>query len=510
MHEDAATGSPAATGYWSTGMLAALAAAALMLALRLSLGVPTPVESVVDRIVPLVPMSWFETGLTLLGGYAKLLLGLLAWATFVLLGGAVALAYGRYRASRLRPHALWDVAVWTVGMTLVTGAGLLPLLGKGTFGSRTDRPVLTVLSYAGAALVFGTVVAANAVLRTPSPEGTPDTGRRLPLQRGLRSGGLLLLAAVLGPLILRVARQITLTDPSRGSDGLPTPVTSTADFYVVSKNLIDPTVARETWRLQVGGLVQRPFELTLAQLQGEHSVQQMQTLECISNPVGGNLIGNAEWRGVRLADLLQRAGVRPGAVDIKLTCADGYTESIPVSKAMEPTVVLAYEMNGAPLTDKHGGPARLLVPNIFGMKNVKWVRTIEAVPEDYRGYWQGQGWSDTAVVQTMSQVRVPGGGTVPRGQDVLVGGIAFAGSRGITRVEWSADGGQSWQDAELEPEVSPLSWRFWRAVWKPISPGEATLMVRATDGSGRRQDPRYTDTLPDGATGYHAVKVQVT
>lgn len=480
-----------------------------MLALRLIFAVPTPIESITDRLVPLLPMSWFETGLSLLGGYAKLLLGLAAWGVFILLGGLIGLIYARFHTARPRVSPAWWIPVWTLAVTLLAGAVVLPLLGKGLFGVRTDNFALALLPYTAAALVFGAVLAASTVLSTPAVDDAPDSDRRALLQRGLRGGGLLLLAAVLGPLVLRVARQVTLTDPSRGSAGLPPPITPASDFYVVSKNLLDPTVSRETWRLRIGGLVRQPFELNLAALRSQGAVEQMQTLECISNPVGGGLIGNAEWKGVRLADLLSRAGVQPGVVDIKLTCADGYTESIPLEKAMEPAVVLAYEMNGAPLTDKHGGPARLLVPNIFGMKNVKWLRSIEAVPEDYRGYWQQQGWSDTALVQTMSQVRVPSGGTVASAQQTLVGGIAFAGARGISRVEWSADGGRSWQDARLDPEISPLSWRFWRAGWTPPSPGEATLMVRATDGTGRRQDARYTDTLPDGATGYHAVKVQV-
>src|SRR5262249_24769624 len=162
--------------------------------------------------------------------------------------------------------------------------------------------------------------------------------------------------------------------------------TPTADFYEVSKNAFDPEVDAKRWTLEVGGLVENPLLLSYDDITGLPSVEQYATLACISNEVGGDLIGNALWKGVRLRDILQRAAVKPAVVDILLRAADGYTDSIPLDRATAEGTLLVYEMNGAPLTPVHGFPLRLLVPGIYGMKNVKWIRRIEADDFDFKGY----------------------------------------------------------------------------------------------------------------------------
>ena len=285
-------------------------------------------------------------------------------------------------------------------------------------------------------------------------------------------------------------------------------VTPNETFYRVSKNLFDPRVRAERWRLRVDGLVEQPFELTypdLDQLPGR--VEQFTTLSCISNPVGGNLIGNARWTGVPLRTLLQRARLRPGVVDLRFEAADGYTESIPLEKALHPETLLAWRMNGQALPDNHGFPARLIVPGIYGMKHVKWITRIEAVGEDYLGFWEDQGWSDEAVVQTLSRIDVPQEGDTVGPGPVFVAGIAFAGDRGISRVEVSPDGGRNWYAAELEPSPTPITWVRWVWQWRAPSPGRYTLAVRACDGRGRWQDPEERPPLPDGATGLHRITV---
>ncbi|GIW09580.1 MAG: hypothetical protein KatS3mg061_0637 [Dehalococcoidia bacterium] len=198
-----------------------------------------------------------------------------------------------------------------------------------------------------------------------------------------------------------------------------------------------------------------------------------------------------------------------GAVDVVFTCADDYTDSIPLTKAMEPTTLLALEMNGQPLTEKHGAPLRAVVPNIYGMKNAKWIRKIEVVGYDYQGFWQRQGWSDSAIIQTMSRIDYPlSGSTVARGE-VEFGGIAFAGARGIRAVELSFDEGKSWQPATLLEEIAPLSWRFWTLRWRLDQSGPLQVLVRATDGTGELQSAQRTDPFPNGATGYHRVFLAV-
>jgi DMSO/TMAO reductase YedYZ molybdopterin-dependent catalytic subunit len=227
---------------------------------------------------------------------------------------------------------------------------------------------------------------------------------------------------------------------------------------------------------------------------------------CISNPIGGGLIGSTTWKGVRLADLLKRARPRQGVVDVALYALDDYSDSISYQKAMDPNVVLAWEMGGQRLNATHGFPARLLVPGIYGMKHVKWLTTIELVDYDFKGYWQqpSQGWSDPAPVHTMSRIDFPTERTLPL-QKHSISGIAFAGDRSISKVEVSTDGGKTWHEAYLKPPLSRTAWVLWGYDWTPPKPGKYTVMVRATDGQGKLQIATRTDPYPNGATGYHAV-----
>ncbi len=302
--------------------------------------------------------------------------------------------------------------------------------------------------------------------------------------------------------------------PTSSSDwnipGLGPEVTPTKDFYVVSKNFFsDPVIDPSHWTLQIGGLVKKPYTLTYNQLLKLPYEDRYETLECISNEVGGDLIGNASWRGVSLRDLIAAAEPDSRAVKVVFSAADGYTDSIPYQRAMSPANLLAYAMNGEPLVPGHGAPARLLIPGIYGMKNVKWLTKIELVAEDFKGYWEQRGWSDEAVILTMSEintidVRHP---AIKAGK-VELAGIAFAGDRGISKVEVSVDGGKTWQTATLKDPLGPYTWRLWRLDWN-AEPGEYTVVVRATDGTGQVQTSEETDTLPNGATGWDMKSVRV-
>lgn len=323
-------------------------------------------------------------------------------------------------------------------------------------------------------------------------------------------------ATAAGAALLQWLGASSSMTPSTGGDWggrLPPEITPTDRFYTVSKNLLfGPSVDESDWRLDVHGLVGREVALSLDDLRNEAPVDQAATLACISNEVPATAIGNATWRGLRLADVLRRAGgLREGAVDLVFVCADNYTDSIPVAKALDPATLLAYEMNGEPLTRARGYPLRAIVPGIYGMKNAKWIEAIEVVDRDYLGYWQRRGWSDVATYQTLSRIDVPRPnasleGTGPH----TVGGIAFAGDRGIARVELSADAGTTWQPAELKPALSQFSWVLWRLDWRPPTPGSYELTVRATDGTGEVQTAARQDPAPDGATGWHTVGVEVS
>lgn len=290
--------------------------------------------------------------------------------------------------------------------------------------------------------------------------------------------------------------------------GMPPAITPTDRFYTVSKNTFyDPTVDVARWRLRVGGSVASGLDLELDGIRAFPAVRQIQTLECIDNVVGGDLISNAEWSGVRLADVLNGAGLRDSVRRIVFQCEDDYSDSIPIEKAMEPTTLLAFEMNGQPLPRSHGFPVRLLAPNLYGIKNPKWITEIRAVDGDYRGFWQRRGWTNDGTIKTMSRIDVPTGGSGVGGGVVRVGGIAFAGGRGIQAVEISADQGRSWSPASLADAMAPMAWRLWTADWMPQA-GTPSLTVRATDGTGAVQTADVRPALPDGSSGYHSVTVR--
>jgi hypothetical protein len=284
-------------------------------------------------------------------------------------------------------------------------------------------------------------------------------------------------------------------------------VTSPKDFYLVSKNLLDPEIDANSWRLQVNGLVDHPLTLRYADVLALPAEDYYQTLECISNEVGGPLMSNGRWTGVRLSEVLRRAGVQAPARQLHFTCADGYSENMTLAQAMLPTTFLVYKLGGQPLPTKHGYPLRVLTAGTYGMKNPKWLTGIEAVATGAVGFWEQQGWNPDAPVQTMSRIDSPQAGTVSAGS-VAIGGVAFAGDRGIQRVELSLDGGQTWQATDLLPPLSPLTWVFWRTA-ATLQPGVTDLVVRATDGTGRLQTDQQTDTFPSGASGYHRIRLQV-
>ena len=480
-----------------------------MVAGRLWLGVPTPIELAAEWLVPRLPIDFFSAGLDTFGGYAKPLLYVGALIITFTLGGLLGAGFEwLLQRTHVRPALL--AAVIVALLLLVVGFIYLPVFGQGFFGTdSTSGGARTMLVYAASFAVFGTLLTTYLLLSDVGGSYTVRTpSRRRFLRRGLIVGRGALLLAVGAPIIGRLLDTVSITNVSL-TEGMPAAFTPVGTFYNVSKNLVDPRVDAASWTLSIGGLVEEPFELTLDEIRAMPSEAKPHTLQCISNPVGGNLIGNGEWVGVPLAALLERAKIHKSVIDIKTTSEDGYTDSIPLAKALEPGTLLAYEMNGEPLTYKHGAPLRLLVPDIYGMKNAKWITRIEAVAEDYKGYWQRQGWDDRATYQIMSQIRVPSEDSALRvGTAVMIGGIAFAGHRGIEAVEYTDDG-RTWRQAELLPQIGDDCWRFWQASWTPSRGGTVRLNVRATDGTGALQSSLQAPPSPSGATGYHQIEVDV-
>ncbi|MBI3811620.1 MAG: molybdopterin-dependent oxidoreductase [Nitrospirae bacterium] len=263
------------------------------------------------------------------------------------------------------------------------------------------------------------------------------------------------------------------------------------------------------WTLNLTGRVKNPLVLPYDAIKRRPAFEAAVTLECIENPVGGDTISNAIWRGVSLKNLLAEAGAAPNAQKVIFKAADGYTDSIPLTQAMASDVLLAYQMNGVDLPRKHGYPLRAVVPGIYGMKNVKWIMEIEVSDSNYLGYWQQRGWSDEAVIGLMARIDSPGAYQELHGLKQVIRGIAFAGAAGIRQVEVSTDGGRHWNAAQLDAPLSLYTWLFWRMDWQVPRAGVYRIVVRAMDRSGRLQTAEYTRGFPNGATGLHSITVEV-
>jgi DMSO/TMAO reductase YedYZ molybdopterin-dependent catalytic subunit len=299
-------------------------------------------------------------------------------------------------------------------------------------------------------------------------------------------------------------------------------ITPNSEFYRVDVNVIPPSVDTGGWNLVLHGLVDSPRNYTYEQLLALPSVEEYATLQCVSNKLGGDLMSTAKWKGVRLGDILNAAGVSSGADYVVFRCYDGYDVGIPLDRALMDGTILAYEMNGVPLPVEHGFPLRAIVPGLYGMMNAKWITDIQLVSGVYQGFWQRMGWENDAHYQTSSNTLTPGDSPlrdkfpVPPsvtniiGSMVGVAGVAFAGDRGITKVEVSTDGGSTWQPASLQDPLSNFTWVFWKYEWNPPGSGDYKLAVRATDGTGQVQTADVTDPFPDGVTGYQVVDVTVS
>ncbi len=299
-------------------------------------------------------------------------------------------------------------------------------------------------------------------------------------------------------------------------------ITPNEKFYRIDTNIIVPSVDANTWRLNIRGLVRNgPMQFTYEQLKAMPSTSEYATLECISDKIDGDLISTAYWKGVPLKSILDEAQVLPEAVYIVFRCTDGYDVGIPLDRGMMDGTILAYEMNGVPLPQEHGFPVRAIVPGLYGMMNAKWITDIELVDKVYEGFWQRRGWANNAKYQTHSKIVFPGdalrnrfeqqlSANIETGNKSPIAGIAFAGDRGISKVEVSTDGGNTWQTTTIKDPLSSNSWVLWALDWIPQNKGKYNIVVRATDKAGILQTAEIRDNYPNGATGYHSVEENVT
>ena len=288
-------------------------------------------------------------------------------------------------------------------------------------------------------------------------------------------------------------------------------ITPNETFYVQSIDKT-PVIKESRARFFMTGMVKNQRIYTVSDLRELETVRQYRTLACIGDPVGGRQIGNAEWVGVRLRDLLEEAKPRPEAERVAFICSDGYSTSFSLKDAMHEDMLIAYEMNGEPLPPDHGYPARLLNPGKYGQKCPKWIASVQLVKKEHRGFYEKRGWSDEAAVRTATRIRLPRAlSKLPPGSYKISGAAFDGGNRGgIEKVEVSVDGGASWRGATVWASASPLAWSLWEYEWEADQPQDrAVILARAVTRDGETQTSKQENAGPEGATGYHTVEVQI-
>lgn len=495
-------------------LMAAMAAIAASLIARFVFDAPLVPELLAQFIFAVAPIWVVEAAVGMLGPFAKHLAFIACVVVYLIALIAAAMAYFRFAPAQFSTlMRRISVAAFAVALWIITLFAVIPILGGGIAGRYLRQGALfTSISLLIIHAVYGATLLLTSKYYIDKPVTADEKGKLISRRRIVRGVGYAVLAAGVYDIAWSLFNSWWNSGAGRvhGGDGvfpnvdnLALEITPTRDFYEVSKNAFDPQVDSRRWKLEIAGLVDSPLTFTYDDIKSLPSIEQYATLACISNEVGGDLIGNALWRGVRLKDLLAQAGLKPGVVDIVLRASDDYIDSIPLERATQDGTLLVYEMNGAPLTPTHGFPVRLIVPGIYGMKNVKWITRIEAIDRDLRGYWQRRGWDDRAEYKTMSRLDAPDS-TV--GSAATIAGIAFAGDRGIIKIEVSTDGGRTWEPAEIKAPLSPYTWSLWHRQWTP-QPGSHRVIVRATDGRGVTQTSQYAPPAPDGSSGYHSKTV---
>ncbi len=408
----------------------------------------------------------------------------------------------------------WTSRIWhsqhsalafaAVGWVVVVGI-LLPISGSGFLGLADS--ITTPLIWAALFAIYGVVLELGG--DPAAPGAATDIGRRrllgvLPMTIGAVSLG------VLAFRLLPGWYDAVFNAPGSGVAGISPEITPVDQFYVVSKNFVDPSISADGWHLSVGGMVDKPFSLSLSDLRALPSATQYVTLECISNNVGGPQMSTGSFTGVSLRDLLAMASPQASGTWVAFKARDGYEESLLISLVESaPEIFVAYELDGAPLPEAHGYPARMLIPGHYGMKGPKWLDSISVVNQESTGYWEQQGWDSNAAVKTTSRFDEPGEGDIVKLGPVLLAGVAFAGTRGISKVEYSTDAGRTWNEAPFKEPLSPLTWVIWQVEWTPASEGAYELRVRATDKNGALQSSSTAASYPSGASGYHTVSIAV-
>lgn len=506
------------------GLIAGLVSVVCMGVLRLFAGIPTPVELLGDFVLKKLPAYRFVDMLVFFSPNSKLaplgltLLGMIALGSLLGLPYALLVRVGipltTYRPTRREWVYMlaFGLAMSLIGILLFQVELAQNFLGLSSAWTTPVTALGLALDFLLYALVLGHVYRLLLPRQVSAPEKQAGRGRG---RRALlaRAGATALGLGAAGGSLGVVRGYLDRYSSYDGMETFPrngaiAPITPNNQHYVVTQNAVDPHPDVAVWRLEITGLLGTSGTYTYEQFTALPSISRAVTLECIANGIGGHLISTAIWQAVPLHDLLARhGGAHPSATHVVFSSADGYVISQPLADVLAADALLAFRMNGEILPIKHGYPLRALIPGRFGEENPKWLTRIELTDHFVTGLYASQGWYN-GPLHTITRIDRPFG-RVPFAGTVEIGGLAFAGNRGIQQVEISTDNGQTWQQAQLAPPLSQDSWVFWTYRWHPAVRGHFTLVARATDGTGQPQTSQTQSTVPDGATGYHFVAVDL-
>jgi DMSO/TMAO reductase YedYZ molybdopterin-dependent catalytic subunit len=505
--------------------LSGVAAAALGLGVsELAAGIfgslPSLFQGLGEWVIDIVPKSVKDLAIDIFGTNDKLAL-LVSIALVTLAIGAVVGVLARRRfviaivvfigfgliaalAAARDPSVSLGLAIIPAGLAAITSLVSLQWLYDRAPSAEPDAATENKTSTAGKSrraflYGFGAVVGVAAL--------SAGIGRTLQV-RGKR------LIAGRGDVVLPAPAQALAPVPAGAEldiQGLSTVITANQDFYRIDTAFSVPRVELEGWSVSVGGMVDRPYSLTYSDLLDLRMVERDITMSCVSNRVGGTLVGNARWLGVPLSEILDRAGVQEGADQLVGRSVDQFTVGFPTETIYDGRdAILAVGMNGEPLPFEHGFPARMVVAGLYGyVSATKWLSEIELTRwDDFDAYWIPRGWAKLGPIKTQSRIDTPSDGARVDAGTVTVAGVAWAPDRGISRVEVQLGEDADWVEAELSEALSKNTWLQWATEWTP-TPGSYQIQVRATDGDGNTQTEEIRPPAPDGASGWHNVFVVV-
>jgi DMSO/TMAO reductase YedYZ molybdopterin-dependent catalytic subunit len=524
---------------------------ALVFGYLISLGgfAPFPPEVAVEKAFSFIPGSIESPFVVAYGGAAKYIGLFVGSVVTVLLLGVFAVIFVRYFSRWVRNRSTLSnfekFLSYSIVLWLFFGAIVLPLSGGGFFGLSLLSQGYSLLYPLGLLLewvlycwvlswsypnpTFLVRLSSTETKKTGS-SGPGSRSRRNFLEKGVIAVGVLILGALslegasslLGSTSNEAIRPGTPATPiappifadPRLAGLVDSEITDDDTFYIVDIDFSPPVLNASSYLLNLTSQSKTLKSYTLGDLLALPPTTEYSTFECVSNTVNGNLISNAKWSGVKISDLLANAGANLNGIEYAVFySADGYSVGIPISKAIEQDSILALSMNGQPLPTNHGYPVRAVIPGLYGMMSAKWLNSIDLLNTSYVGYWQSEGYVENATVNTLAFIRVPSDGeAVSLSQNsgsVIIGGFAFAGDRGISKVEVSVDGGNTWLVATLKPPLSGLSWTLWAIKLDNPSTGFYNVYARATDGTGALETSSTAAPYPSGATGYASSSFEV-